>query len=283
MVHVVEAPAASVLVPHDTAPVGDVAAKFVIGAPPVFDTVTLIETALPVGTDGPGAAPAGKPLAVGVPTEMTPARTSADPVKYTDDEPDKLNALLVPVTVTDSVFWPWAAVAVMVHVVDAPAANVADPQVNVPDGDVAARFVIAASPVFVTGTTIETVLAVTTDGPGAAPAGWPFTVGAPMLIAPAPPPALPVKNTVEEPDRVSPLLVPVIVIANVFWPCTAVAVMVHVVDAPAASVVAAHVRLPAGVLPPSPVIGEPPVFDTGTTIETVLPVTTDGPGAVPAG
>jgi len=88
---------------------------------------------------------------------------------------------------------------------------------------------------------------------------------------------------VVEPDRFKPLLVPVMLMFTVFWPWAAVRVSVQVVDAPGANVAAAHVTVAPGAVPASPLIGAPPVFDTATTIDTVLPVVTVGPGADPAG
>lgn len=57
--HVVDAPGANVAVAHVTVPPGAEPVRFVIGAVPVFDTGTMMFAVLPVGTDGPGAAPAG--------------------------------------------------------------------------------------------------------------------------------------------------------------------------------------------------------------------------------
>ena len=279
--HVVDAPGANVIDAQPTLPPGTVPDRFVIGAVPVFDTEIVTVTLLPVGTDGPGAAPAGWPLTDGTPTVRMPC-DGAPPVKNTDVEPVNGEPLLVPVNEIVTVFAPEATGRDIVHVVDAPGANVADAQLTAPPGAVAARFVIGAVPVFDTVTLIGAVPPVGSVGPGDVPAGVPLMVGAPIVKMPCDG-APPVKNTDTEPDNDEPLLTPVNEIVSVLAPWTTGRLIVHVVDAPGANVAAPHVTPPPGAIAAKLVIGEPPVFDTVTLIEAELPVGSVGPGDVPAG
>ena len=125
--------------------------------------------------------------------------------------------LVVPVKVTGICDGPLLAVVVSVQVVDWPGARDVSAHVTVPDGEDPAMPVTGESPVFVMVVATVIVEPEGTDGPGAEPAGCPFTVGVPTEMVPVPPPGVvPLKNAVVEPETGSPFDTPVKVIVIEF-------------------------------------------------------------------
>lgn len=245
-------------------PNADVPVRLLMVVPPLLVTATEIVTELPAGTFGPGAVPAAWPLSVGLPSVMAPV-AGAGLVKY---------AVVVPVSVVPSeprmmicrLWAPVPAVPETVQVVDWFGWRLVAWQVSTPKGDVPVRLLMVVPLVLVTVTATLAALPVETLGPGAAPAAWPFTVGAVTEIDP-PVGAWPVKKMVTVCEIVPVGDVPLMVMMIVWPPDGAEIVIEQVVVPPAWSDGFEQVRLPSDDVPERPVIE---VLLAVTVIEMVI-------------
>ena len=119
-------------------------------------------------------------MTVGTPGVRMPGVGAVAPTKNTEPEAEIGVVPVAPVIVNETELLPGCTTCVIVHVVEAPGANVVAPQV-IP---LAAMLVTGKSPVLVTVTEMVAVLPGVKLGPGAVQAAVPLTVAQPTVRLP---------------------------------------------------------------------------------------------------